>query len=135
MNTLLSVKIYSFPFTMYIAAGTYTAPPSADTTGNFKISILRNGFPMQVGYQTITAASTTLSGSLTERGNEIVNKVTTYTFSVTITDALSPTGKLRLKFPTSVQLSAITSTTCAQLIGTNLADSPVCTVNPTLKTI
>ncbi len=28
MNTLLSVKNYTSPFTMYIAAGTYTAPVS-----------------------------------------------------------------------------------------------------------
>jgi len=28
MNTLLSVKNYTSPFTMYISAGSYTAPPS-----------------------------------------------------------------------------------------------------------
>jgi hypothetical protein len=28
MNPLLSVKNYTSPFTMYISAGTYTAPPS-----------------------------------------------------------------------------------------------------------
>ena len=99
MNPLLSVKNYTAPFTMFISAGTYTAPPSIESTGNFKISILRNGFPLQVGYQSLTPISTTLSGSLTGRGSEVVNKITSYTFSIIINDALSPSGKIRIRLP------------------------------------
>ncbi len=75
---------------------------------------------MQVGYQAVTAVSTTLVASLTARGTDVVNKVTTYTFSVTINDALSSTGKIRIKFPTDIQLSGIASTACAQVTGSNI---------------
>lgn len=55
---------------------------------------------MQVGYQSLTAAATTLTGSFTSRGTDIVNKITSYTLSVTINDSLSSNGKFRIKFPT-----------------------------------
>lgn len=134
MNPLLSVKNYTSPFTMYISVGSYTAPPSIESTGNFKISILRNGYPMQVGYQVLTPVATTLSGSLIARSSEVVNKATSMTFSVTINDGLSSSGKLRIKLPSEVVLGTIT-TSCATLTGTNMIDTPVCTTNPTTKTI
>lgn len=99
MNTALSVKIYANPFTMYIAAGTYTAPMSIETTGNFQISVMRNGYPMQVGYQSLTAVTSTVSGELVAMGTNVVNKVTVYTLNVTINDGLSSNGKIRVKFP------------------------------------
>lgn len=55
---------------------------------------------MQVGYQSLTAVSTVLSGVFVSRGTDVVNKVTSYTISVTINDPLSPTAKLRIRFPT-----------------------------------
>ncbi len=75
---------------------------------------------MQVGYQAVTAVSTTLVAALTARGTDVVNKVTTYSFNITINDALSSAGKIRIKFPTDIQLSAIVSTACAQVTGSNL---------------
>lgn len=62
------LKNYSSPYTMYLSAGTYTAPPSIEPTSNFKITILRNGFPFQIGYQSITAVTSTLTASLIGRG-------------------------------------------------------------------
>jgi len=54
---------------------------------------------MQVGYQSLTAIATTLAGALTSRGTDIVNKMTTYTMSVTINDPLTSSGKIRIRFP------------------------------------
>lgn len=99
MNPLLSVRNYSAPFTMFISAGSYTAPPSIEPTGNFKISIMRNGFPLQVGFQSLTPISTTMSGSLAGRVSETVNRMTSFTFSITINDALSSNGKIRFRLP------------------------------------
>ena len=99
MNPNLSVKNYTSPFTMFISAGTYTAPPSIEPTGNFKISIMRNGFPFQVGYQSLTPIATTMSGTLTGRGSDVVNRLTSFTFSITINDGLSTGGKIRIKLP------------------------------------
>jgi len=54
---------------------------------------------MQVGYQSLTPISTTMSGSLTGKGTDIVNKITSYTFSLTINDGLNSNGKIRIKLP------------------------------------
>lgn len=54
---------------------------------------------MQVGYQSLSAVHTTLTGALTARGTDIINKITTYTLNVAINDPLSSNGKIRIKFP------------------------------------
>jgi hypothetical protein len=55
---------------------------------------------MQIGYQTITPIATTLTASLTSRGTDVINRNTSYTFSITISDSISSTGKIRIRFPT-----------------------------------
>ncbi len=53
---------------------------------------------MQYGTQTLTPLPTTLTASLT-RASDVVNKNTTYVFTITTSDPMSPTGKIRVKFP------------------------------------
>jgi len=138
MNQSLSIKNYSAPFAMNIAAGVYTAPPSTESTGNFKISILRNGWPMQVGYQILTAIpSTTITGALSSRGSPIVNRVTTYTFSITLNDPIGGSGKIRITFPSEV-IIITTDPSCATITsptGSNIVSTPTCLINPITRTI
>lgn len=90
---------------------------------------------MQVGYQSLTAVASMVSGEIVVMGTNVVNKVTTYTLNLTINDALSANGKIRAKFPLEVSLNAITASSCAQLAGTSLTTTPTCTVNTAANTI
>jgi hypothetical protein len=54
---------------------------------------------MQYGTQTLTPLPTTLTASLASRMSDVVNKNTTYVFTITTSDPMSPTGKIRVKFP------------------------------------
>lgn len=134
MNTTLSIKTYAAPFTMYVVAGTYTAPPSTIPTTPFSFTIFRNSQPTQIGYQTLTAVSSTLSVSLQSQGSPVVNVNTSYVFSVTINDGLTTSGKFKIIFPSQVNILA-TSSACASMLGSGLASSPICTINTSTNTI
>lgn len=54
---------------------------------------------MQVGFQTLTPIPTTLTASLISRNSDIVNRNTSYVFSIIISDPISPTGKIVITFP------------------------------------
>lgn len=49
----------------YISIGDFTAPPSILPTGDFIISIMRNGYPLMSGTTQLIAGASTLSGSVT----------------------------------------------------------------------
>lgn len=49
--------------TLTFTVGNYTAPPSTQTTDDFVVTILRNGYPTMSGTTTLTASASTLSGS------------------------------------------------------------------------
>ena len=120
---------------MYIVAGNYTTPPSTESISSFKVSIIRNGSPMQIGSTTLTPLPTTLTAALTSRSSDIVNKNTTYVFTITTSDPMSSTGKIRVKFPPEMTILA-TSQTCATLSGTNLSTvNPTCIINTTTNSI
>jgi hypothetical protein len=89
---------------------------------------------MQIGYQTITPIATTLTASLTSRGTDVINRNTSYTFSVTISDSMSSTGKIRIKFPTEMNILS-SGSNCATLAGSNMTNNPTCIINSVSKTI
>lgn len=134
MNTTLSIKTYAAPFTMYVVAGTYTAPPSILPTTPFSFTIFRNSQPTQIGYQTLTAVPSTLSVSLQSQGSTVVNANTSYTFSVTINDGLASTGKFKIIFPSQINILA-TSATCATMLGPGFASTPICAISTSTNTI
>jgi hypothetical protein len=76
INSLLPTKVYNAPFTMFVLVGQYTAPPSTLTTDAYTVTILRNGYPLQQGTQTVTALQSTLTAAVVDRGSTVVNRNT-----------------------------------------------------------
>lgn len=112
---------------LILTIGTYTAPPSIETTSAFTLSIYRNGFIKMQGTATLTASSSTLSGNVSMTSTS-VNANTSYVFTITTLDALSPTGKIKIILPSAVSILT-SSTTCASVSGAGMAISPVCSFN------
>lgn len=57
-----------------------------------------------------------------------VNAVTSYTFSITLSNPITSAGYLKMTFPTILKL--VNSTTCAIITGTFMATIPFCFYNP-----
>lgn len=110
---------------MFINVGIYTAPPSTQATLPFTITTMRNGFPTQTGTQTLTAIATTLT-AIVNVTSLVVNVNTSYTFSITIGDALTSTGKIKIKFPSDL-IILTSSTSCASITGVGFSSTPFCT--------
>lgn len=68
-----------------------------------------------IGTTTLVASPSTLSGIAVMTATS-VNMVTSYTFTITITDPLSSTGKIKIVVPTSI-IIATSLTSCATLTG------------------
>lgn len=79
-----------------------------------------------VSYQTITAVTGALSGSVAPTVST-VNLVTSYDFSITIADPITSSGSFKITFPSILTIA--NSTSCASIAGTNFASSPVCNFN------
>ena len=75
------------------------------------------------GTQTITAIAGSLSGSTTATVTT-VNIATSYKLSITISNALTSAGQVKVVFPSI--LSIASSTSCASLSGSNMAVGPTC---------
>jgi hypothetical protein len=99
------------------------APPSTKTTSQITIKIIRNGFDKMVGYATVQAVTSTLTGVVSPAVST-VNRVTTYSINITITDALTSSGMVKIVFPASITLTL--STGCATLVGTSVRTNPTC---------
>lgn len=84
------------------------------------------------GTSTIQAVSSTLTGTVLPTLST-VNKVTTYAINITIIDALSPTGMVKIVFPTTITLTITTG--CAALTGTSVRSNPVCAYDGTTNSI
>lgn len=109
---------------MFLFITNFLAPPSTATTDNFVLTILNSGgYPKMVSYQTLTAIAGSLSGTTTPLLTT-VNQVTTYNFSITISDGITSSGFMKMIFPVIFGL-AITSS-CASLNGSSMAAAPVC---------
>lgn len=57
-----------------------------------------------------------------------VNANTSYTFKITLLDAISSAGKIKITFPTTITILG-SSPSCATLTGTGVAIQPVCAYN------
>jgi len=112
------------PQTLFITLTNFIAPPSTKTTNNFTVYILSNGYPKMVSYQTITCLPSTLSGTVS-LASPIVNSITSYSFTITILDALTSTGKIKITFPNQIILKSISSS-CAVVTGNSLKSTPNC---------
>lgn len=109
------------------------APPSTMTSNTITVKIIRNGFDKMVGYQTIRAVASTLTGGTVAATLTTVNRVTSYRINVTTTDALLSSGMVMIVFPSTVIPTL--STGCATLIGTSVTTNPTCTFNSATNTI
>jgi hypothetical protein len=125
MNTSSTTKTFFSPFPMFINVGIYTAPPSTQTTTPFTITTMRNGFPTQTGTQTLTAVATSLTATV-NASSLVVNVNTSYTFSITINDALTSSGKLKISLPAALTVLT-SSSSCANVSGVGLSSVPFCT--------
>lgn len=84
------------------------------------------------GSATIQAVSSTLTGTVIPTLST-VNKVTTYGINITITDGLSPSGMVKIVFPTTVTLTVTTG--CATLVGTSVKTNPTCAYDSSTNSI
>ena len=111
----------------------YNAPPSTLPTDPIIFSVLRNGFPIMTSSASVTALSSTLSANVTA-ANKKVAVITSYTFSIATSNALSSSGMIRITFPKEVTIST-NSVNCATLTGLGVKSIPTCTYQPSLNSI
>lgn len=93
---------------IFITISGFVAPPNTLSTGNFQIQILSNGYPRMVGYRSIQAVTGSISGNAT-MGTSTVNALSTYSFSITLSDPITAQGYFLLAFPSVLGLSNSTS--------------------------
>lgn len=104
-----------------------TAPPSTQPTQPIYFSVLRDNFAKMTGSNTLQAVISTLSFTLAA-SSTLVNSNTTYTFNITLLDALSSSGRIKIDFPVTVKPSW-GSATCAALSGSNTSLAPTCALS------
>lgn len=120
--------------TLYIALGSYKAPPSTQPTSNFQITAYRFNFPKLQGTATFSASPSSITSTTPTLLSSTVNANTTYTFRVTLLDPITSAGKLKITFPTTISILS-TGTSCATVTGTNTALTPVCSYNTAQNSI
>lgn len=86
-----------------------------------------------IGYATIQASMSTLSFTVTP-SSTIVNQNTSYLFTITISDGLLSSGRLKIDFPSTI-IPSWSSSSCATLSGTNLTTTPTCSLPSSTSTI
>ena len=109
---------------IYISISNFVAPPSTAPTDNFVLYIVSKGYPRMVATQSITAIVSNLTGSVM-LSNYTVNQPTSYTFTITNNDALTPAGQIKIFFAKVLTISITSS--CASLSGTFMNAYPTCT--------
>lgn len=131
LNLYMQNQVRTFPAgsSLILTIGTYTAPPSIESTPSFTLTFFQNGYKKMVGTTTLAASPNTLSGTATMTAPS-VNMVTSYTFVITITDPLSSTGKIKIVMPSSIIITT-SLTSCATLTGngTGLGLTAFCSFN------
>ena len=129
-STSSGTATYAAPYKMFIQVGQYRAPSSTQATAPFTIRIVRNGFTVQSGTQTLSTEINSLTASISSRTSAVVNDNTTYTFSIFTNLAIPTTGKIKVILPIEVEI-ATTATACATLTGTGVISAPTCIYNLT----
>lgn len=111
---------------IYITISNFVAPPSILTTNNFEIQIMSNGFPKMVSYQTIQATTGLITGSIA-MSVTTVNLITSYTFSIKISNPLTSAGRMKIIIPSIIEVNI--NSTCGVLTGSFMNTIPLCTYN------
>ena len=84
------------------------------------------------GTTTIQAVASALTGTVSAVVST-VNKLTSYSINITITDGLTSAGMIQITFPPTI--TPTLSANCATLIGNNVINSPTCSFNSVLNTV
>lgn len=110
------------------------APPSTKTTNQITVKIVKNGFDKMIGYTTIRAVASTLTGSAAATLST-VNKVTTYRINITTVDPLTSSGMVKITFPSTITPTLTSG--CATLSGSvgGVRTNPTCAYDGTSNTI
>jgi hypothetical protein len=115
------------PGQIFITISNFVAPFCTLTTSNFQFQVMSNNYPKMIAYQTIQATTGNLNGTAS-MGSSTVNALTSYTFSITLSDSITSGGYIKMTFPSI--LTIVNSTTCAIISGTYMASIPFCYYNP-----
>lgn len=89
------LRTFASGYILNITMSTFTAPPSTQTSSPILMYINRDGATKMVGSATIQAVMSSLNYTVTPDSN-LVNQNTTYVFNVTISDAILPTGRIKI---------------------------------------
>lgn len=110
------------------------APPSTKTTNQITVKIVKNGFDKMVGYTTINAVASVLTGAAAATLTT-VNKVTTYKINITTVDPLTSSGMVKITFPSTITPTLTSG--CATLSGSvgGVKTNPTCAFDSTSNTI
>lgn len=87
---------------------------------------MSNNYPKMVSYQTVQAVTGSLSGSA-NMATTTVNVVTSYSFSITISNLITSGGYMKMTFPKIISIT--NSTSCAVISGISMNSIPLCTFN------
>jgi hypothetical protein len=79
------------------------------------------------GTTTLTALPSKITGSISMLST-VINVNTSYIFNITIYDAITSSGKIKIILPPTITIMA-TSSTCANVNVTNMAVFPTCSFN------
>lgn len=108
------------------------APPSTKTTNQITVKIIRNGADKMIGYGTIRAIASTLTGTISATLTT-VNKITSYKLNIVVNDALTSSGMVKIVFPSTITPTLTTG--CATLVGNNVVSSPNCAYDSVSRTM
>ena len=108
------------------------APPSTKTTNQITVKIMRNGFDKMIGYTTMRAVASNLTG-VAAATLTTVNRITTYRINITTTDPLTSAGMIKITFPSTI--TPTLTSACATLSGTSVRTNPTCAYDSTSNTI
>jgi hypothetical protein len=120
-------KNYPAGSILNITFSNFTAPPSTQITQPIVLTILRDLYSKMIGSGTVQAIMSTLSFTVAATST-LVNLNTSYVFNITIADAISSSGRIKIDFPTSVKPSW-SSVNCANVSGTNTTSTPTCALS------
>jgi hypothetical protein len=82
----------------FISISNFVAPPSTAPTDNFVLYIMSKGYPRMMASQSLTATVSNVTGSVL-LNNSTVNQLTSYVFSITNNDPITPFGQIKIFFP------------------------------------
>jgi hypothetical protein len=113
----------------------YRAPPSTRPSGSITFTVMNSGYAKMTASATITAIANNYTLSVSA-ASSVVNVYTSYTFSFTMSDALTSTGYFVLVLDpnlcvSNAQRTTITTNLTITVSGTNIRSSPSTQITPT----